>query len=565
MRAPVARRRIVLTALVIASTFIAGSPPATASRESDAKVVGGGPVVDEWPEVVYVDLGNGACTGTLLDDEWVLTAAHCIQDEAVIYGGSTSIDDFDWAIDAEGYPHPEFDEDEFNTDFGLYQLEEPAPVDADVDLADYGDTELWQYGTRLRVLGWGLTDGGELPDELLIGTLEVQLDNDCSAYLGPVYDPTTMLCLWSSTTATCNGDSGGPIFGMSGSRMRVVGVVSWGLAGCDFLSIGAWVPAALDWIESMMESSVGDDGSDDESGPTEPESVRVAGTDRYETASAIASAWDSSSAVFIATGENYPDSLAAGPAAASLVAPILLVKRDGIPLSTRSELNRLSPSAIYVVGGSAAVSDDVLSGLRDYADTVLRLAGPTRIETATAITEVAFPDRADRLWLAPSTTFQDPLLAGAAAAVHGEPLLLLEPGEGLTPHVRSLIERLSPAQFEVVGGPEFATSALRNELAGMGSVHVVPGKSAYVRGASLWSDFEPGVEVVVLSTGTTFPDALVGAPYAALDPASPLMLTTSDCVPDSVSAEIERLQPQSIVLLGGTGALSSDVEELVSC
>jgi hypothetical protein len=97
--------------------------------------------------------------------------------------------------------------------------------------------------------------------------------------------------------------------------------------------------------------------------------------------------------VFIATGENYPDALGAGPAAAMGIGPILLVQRDSIPQPTMDELNRLHPAQIYIVGGPAVVSEPVKTQLQNlaFAPTVTRLSGSNRYATAAAISNAIFP------------------------------------------------------------------------------------------------------------------------------------------------------------------------------
>ncbi|MET0886289.1 MAG: cell wall-binding repeat-containing protein [Mycetocola sp.] len=70
--------------------------------------------------------------------------------------------------------------------------------------------------------------------------------------------------------------------------------------------------------------------------------------------------------------------------------------------------------------------------------------------------------------------------------------------------------------------------------------------------------FEPDVPVVYVATGLSFPDALAAAPAAAAQN-GPLLLTAANALPTSVLEELERLQPQSIVVVGGTGAVSASV------
>lgn len=103
------------------------------------------------------------------------------------------------------------------------------------------------------------------------------------------------------------------------------------------------------------------------------------------------SAGSSTPVVYVATGENFPDALGAGPAAAIVKGPILLVSQNSIPGETAAELTRLSPDKIIIVGGTAVVSPSVESGLAAYAGTVERIAGSNRYDTAARLSAATFP------------------------------------------------------------------------------------------------------------------------------------------------------------------------------
>jgi putative cell wall-binding protein len=91
---------------------------------------------------------------------------------------------------------------------------------------------------------------------------------------------------------------------------------------------------------------------------------RRSGADRYETAVAVSRAsFASASRVFIATGANFPDGLAGGPAGAATRGPLLLVRPDALPASVRSELLRLDPSRVTILGGPNAVSESVRTAI----------------------------------------------------------------------------------------------------------------------------------------------------------------------------------------------------------
>lgn len=70
--------------------------------------------------------------------------------------------------------------------------------------------------------------------------------------------------------------------------------------------------------------------------------------------------------------------------------------------------------------------------------------------------------------------------------------------------------------------------------------------------------FPDGSSTVYLASGQVFPDALSAAPAAAAD--APILLTTAATVPGGVLAEIERLSPENIVIVGGTTTVSPAVE-----
>ena len=95
---------------------------------------------------------------------------------------------------------------------------------------------------------------------------------------------------------------------------------------------------------------------------------RVSGADRYATAAAVSAQAFSPgvSVAYLATGENFPDALAGAPAAAKGGGPVLLTRGTSLPSATATELDRLNPGKIVVLGGTNAVSQAVQDGLQQY-------------------------------------------------------------------------------------------------------------------------------------------------------------------------------------------------------
>jgi putative cell wall-binding protein len=96
--------------------------------------------------------------------------------------------------------------------------------------------------------------------------------------------------------------------------------------------------------------------------------VRISGTNRYATAVAASKHAFPNGApiVYIAVGNNYPDALTGGAATAVYKGPILLVTTTAIPAIVATELRRLGPLRIVILGGPAVVSTNVASQLSAY-------------------------------------------------------------------------------------------------------------------------------------------------------------------------------------------------------
>jgi spore germination protein YaaH/putative cell wall-binding protein len=296
--------------------------------------------------------------------------------------------------------------------------------------------------------------------------------------------------------------------------------------------------------------------------------ARLAGADRYATAAAISSiifAPDVAMA-FVATGANFPDALAASPAAATVSGPMLLTQRDALPQPTVDELVRLRPRAIVVVGGTGVVSDQVVAQLAAYtAGGVSRLAGPDRFATAAAISRAFFGPGGAVAYVATGANYPDALSAGSAAAGASAPVLLVT-RDGVPTATAAELSRLRPQRIVVVGGAGVVGDAVLSRLASLttGSVTRIAGADRYatsvaVSAATFAAD---GPAEVFVATGANFPDAVAGAAAAGARRA-PLLLVAPTSLPTSVASELRRLSAPTTWLLGGSGAISDAVRDQI--
>jgi len=295
---------------------------------------------------------------------------------------------------------------------------------------------------------------------------------------------------------------------------------------------------------------------------------RVAGPDRFATSAAVSESAVAADrqVVYVASGLDFPDALAAAAVAGTRRTSVLLVSRDEISPAVRDELTRLDPAEIYVLGGTASVSDAVLADLQQYADVgVDRIAGNDRYETAAAISESYFSPGIAYAYVATGESFPDALSAGAAAVDRGAVLLVTR--NAIPAATAQELQRLDPQEIIVVGGTGVIDASVEAGLDQFtaGPVSRQAGDDRYATSAIVSSGaFQAPTDAVYLASGTSFPDALSGGPIAGAND-GPVLLTQSTCVPDPVQDDIDRLAPNRVVVIGGTASVSDAAAERARC
>jgi putative cell wall-binding protein len=310
--------------------------------------------------------------------------------------------------------------------------------------------------------------------------------------------------------------------------------------------------------------------------------VRLAGPDRFAAGVAMSRQLFPEPApdvpvIYVASGLKYPDALAAGPAATKQGGTVLLVLPTEIPPSVQAELERLNPRKIVLVGGTASVSDEVMTDLKSFVDSpsdVVRIGGADRFEAANNVVRFAFGESgASEAFFVTGRNFPDALAAGAAAGRIGAPVILVDGGgSDLSESTTTLMRDLGVNAAYVVGGVVSITPAVEQLI----RVNLQPegpfdgtyisrfaGPDRYSAAASL-SDLWIESDVALIATGTGFADALGGGPLGGAM-GVPLFLSPPNCVPVDVIGALVRLNVNKVYLLGGTASLSSSVEDLAAC
>lgn len=141
--------------------------------------------------------------------------------------------------------------------------------------------------------------------------------------------------------------------------------------------------------------------------------IRLAGLNRFATATAIAAALDPTGPILLTTGLSFPDALAAGAAAAHIGATVLLTAGDKPAPDTQAFLAAHPGATLYAVGGPAARAHP----------SAIAVFGTDRFATAVAVAHRFFPG-ARAAGLASGVNYPDALAAGPVLGAGGVPLLL---------------------------------------------------------------------------------------------------------------------------------------------
>lgn len=250
-----------LTIVVASLIAVACGAP---SQDQSSRVVNGQTAADgQFPYQVQLKIqlaqGRALCGGSLLSDQWVLTAGHCVQGASSfeVTLGAVALDGADdgrVVVTATEYiRHEKYNPLFATNDVAVIKLpsavqfnERVQPVKLPSGSGDYA-------GQVATVSGWGLQqNGGTVAQQLQFAPLKVITNSVCSKTYNPLVIKKTTLCAQGDDKQSpCNGDSGGPLVVGEGDERVLVGVVSFGHAtGCERGLPGAFarVTAFADWI-----------------------------------------------------------------------------------------------------------------------------------------------------------------------------------------------------------------------------------------------------------------------------------------------------------------------------
>lgn len=279
---------IIAFLLLVVSLYPSASAAAVSAQQpvepQSPTIVGGQEAIPgAWPWQVALILAGGDlflhqyCGGSLIDEEWVLTAAHCTADfipsQIEIAVGVHNL-----TLPEPGYQrravsqiinHPNYNASTFDSDIALLKLATPIVLGQPAGglpvqlVAPVGASSGSLAGVLATTTGWGnragqpFPGGSDFPATLHQVDVPIMSDSDCQFAYGSSVTA-NMLCAGylAGGKDSCQGDSGGPLvfFDPSSQQWRQAGVVSWGIGCAAPNQPGVYTRLSLfsNWISSVI-------------------------------------------------------------------------------------------------------------------------------------------------------------------------------------------------------------------------------------------------------------------------------------------------------------------------
>ncbi|XP_019605405.1 trypsin [Rhinolophus sinicus] len=228
--------------------------------DDDDKIVGGYTCQENSiPYQVSLNAGYHFCGGSLINDQWVVSAAHCYKSRIQVRLGEHNIEVIEgneqFINSAKVIRHPKYNSRTIDNDIMLIKLSSPATISSRVATVSL-PRSCAAVGTQCLISGWGNTqsNGYDYPELLQCLEAPILSDSTCrSAYPGQI--TSNMMCLGflEGGKDSCQGDSGGPVV----CNGELQGIVSWGY-GCALRGkpgVYTKVCNYVDWIKETIAAN----------------------------------------------------------------------------------------------------------------------------------------------------------------------------------------------------------------------------------------------------------------------------------------------------------------------
>ncbi|PLT35732.1 N-acetylmuramoyl-L-alanine amidase [Bacillus sp. V5-8f] len=281
---------------------------------------------------------------------------------------------------------------------------------------------------------------------------------------------------------------------------------------------------------------------------------RLGGADRFEVAVNVSKkGWPTTAGtVVLVNYMAFADALSAAPLAYYKNAPILLTHADHLTEESKTEIRRLAPQQVIIIGSEGSVSNQIVSDLKGInVSNVSRIGGRDRYEVSAAIASQL--PASSKVVVADGTNFPDALAIAPYASRNRFPILLTLP-ERLPDTIQAAIAARQPQGSIVAGGTASVSTQVASQLP---SPLRIGGSNRFEVAANAIRQLNLNTSKAFLTTGYTFADALTGSVLAAKQNA-PILLTQPSYIPAATDKIILEKSILNFVVLGSAASVSQN-------
>ncbi|XP_012682413.1 chymotrypsin B-like [Clupea harengus] len=251
----------------ISAAYGCGAPAIPPVVTGFARIVNGEEAVPHsWPWQVSLQQPSGFhfCGASLVNENWVVTAAHC----NVRTSHKVVLGEHDRGSSGEAtqtmkvqkvFTHPEWNPRTINNDIALIKLASPVSMSSHVGPVCLAETaDAFTPGTTCVTSGWGLTRHNAMftPNQLQQAALPLLSSEQCKTHWGSQISD-VMICAGADGASSCMGDSGGPLVCQKDNAWTLVGIVSWGSSRCSTTTpaVYARVTELRAWVDQILAAN----------------------------------------------------------------------------------------------------------------------------------------------------------------------------------------------------------------------------------------------------------------------------------------------------------------------
>ncbi|HBF4546040.1 TPA: N-acetylmuramoyl-L-alanine amidase [Clostridioides difficile] len=288
--------------------------------------------------------------------------------------------------------------------------------------------------------------------------------------------------------------------------------------------------------------------------------TELTGSDRYETAVKISKeGWkNGSDKVVIINGDVSIDGIISTPLATTYNAPILLVEKNNVPDNVKSELKRLNPKDVIIIGDENAISKTTANQIKSTVNaSQTRLNGSNIYETSLLIAkEIDKNHDVEKVYITNANGGEVDALTIAAKAGQDKQPIILTDKDSITDNTYKWLksEDLQNAYF--IGGPQMISTNVINKVNGITKDSVtnnrVYGEDRHETNANVIKKFytDDELEAVLVAKSDVLVDALAAGPLAA-NLKSPILITPKTYVSAYHKENLEAKSANKVYKIGG--------------